>query len=325
MKKVSIIVIIKDTKKYLVKCIDSIINQTFESFELIVVDDHSSVKSDDIIDLYKTRFPSIQYIYLNQSLGPGGARNYGKKIAKGKYIMFIDSDDWIDIICLQKAIPILDLHCADIGMYSLVRNYDVPISEYHYKCRYDSIEILNGITAFKMMSGQYEFGLTISPSPVNKIYRKKYLDENNISFLESVYYEDISFAVQTLLADGKIVTIPEVKYHHYKRAGSIVQSLSKRHFDDLQYVFTTLKNYLQQAGLYQEYVYNYYKIFERFYNLLIRQVFELSKSENEKKEWMVYSFRILKEIINIDEYIKYFNAEEIRRHLQPYVEDTTLR
>ena len=209
-------------------------------------------------------------------------------------------------------------------MYSLIRNYDFPTTQPYFKCEYKSCQVLNGVTAFKIMSGQYDFGVVISPSPVNKIYKRSYLERNHIFFLEDVYYEDVLFAFQTLLADGKIVTIPGTKYHHYKRMGSIVQSLSQKHFDDLETVFVNVKTYLIENGLYQEYVFNFYKIFERFYNLLIRQVFEFSKTEDEKKKWMVYSFNILKRIVDVNEYIQYSTAEDIRRHLQPYIEDTTL-
>lgn len=324
MYRFSIIVIVKNTYKYLSKCMDSIANQSFDNYEVIIVDDASSRKSDAIINSYRGQIQAIQYIYLNNSIGPGGARNCGLKIAQGEYIIFIDSDDWIDINCLEKANSILEKYSADIGMYSLVRNYDIHTKQPFFKCEYKNCQVLNGITAFKIMSGQYDFGIIVSPSPVNKIYKRTYLLNNNIFFLEHVYYEDILFAVQTLLANGKIVTIPDTKYHHYRRKGSIVQSLSQRHFDDLEMVFTNVKAYLKDNNLYQEYVYNFYKIFERFYNLLIRQVFEFSKTEEEKKTWIIYSFDILKRIVDINEYIQYFTAEDIRRHIQPYIEDTTL-
>ncbi len=324
MFKYSIIIIIKNTKQYLQKCLDSIVNQTFLDFEMIIVDDCSDESCQDIIDLYQSESLSLQYIYLKQSVGPGGARNYGLKIAKGDYVLFIDSDDWIDIDCLQTATPILEKYQADIGMYSLVRNYDMPVTESYYKCRYDDIQTLNGITAFKMMSGQYDFGITISPSPVNKIYKRKYLIHNDITFLENVYYEDIFWGVKTLLANGKVVTIPSIKYHHYKRVGSIVQSLSEKHFDDLEKIFVIIKGYLKEQDIYKEYTLDYYKIFERFYNLLIRQIFEFSQSERERKHWLLYSFHILKRVVTVAEYVNYFSAEEIRRHLQPYITDTTL-
>lgn len=324
MYKYSIVIIIKNTKKYLRKCLDSVVNQTFRDFEIIIVDDCSDESSQDIIDKYQAETIPIQYLYLEKSIGPGGARNRGLEIAKGDYILFIDSDDWIDVNCLQKAMPILEKHLADIGMYSLVRDYDTTLMEPYYKCKYDDVQTLNGITAFKIMSGQYDFGVTISPSPVNKIYKREYLLNNGLTFLTDVYYEDIFWGFRTLLSNGRVVTIPTVKYHHYKRMGSIVQSLSKKHFDDLEKIFVIIKNYLKEQNLYDAYIFNYYKIFERFYNLLIRQVFEFSQSEEERKHWMIYSFRILKKVVNINEYVAYFSAEEIRRHLQPHITDTTL-
>ena len=324
MYKYSIVIIIKNTKMYLEKCLDSVVNQTFQDFEIIVVDDCSDESSQDIIDKYQTEKLPIQYIYLKKSIGPGGARNCGLKITKGDYILFIDSDDWIDIDCLQKATPVLEKYQADIGMYSLMRNYDAAVTEPYFKCKYDDVQTLNGKTAFKIMSGQYDFGITISPSPVNKIYKREYLINNEISFLEDVYYEDIFWGFQTLLANGKIVTIPTIKYHHYKRMGSIVQSLSEKHFDDLEKIFVIIKEYLNEQNLYTEYTFDYYKIFERFYNLLVRQIFEFSQSEDERKYWLVYSFHVLKKVVTVNEYVTYFSAEEIRRHLQPLITDTTL-
>lgn len=324
MYKYSIVIIIKNTKKYLRKCLDSVVNQTFQNIEIIIVDDCSDESSQDIIDKYQSQIIPIQYLYLKKSVGPGGARNCGLKIAKGDYILFIDSDDWIDIDCLQKATPVLERYHADIGMYSLVRNYDTTVTEPYFKCKYDDVQTLNGITAFKIMSGQYDFGITISPSPVNKIYKRKYLINNKITFLEDVYYEDIFWGFRTLLSNGMIVTIPAIKYHHYKRMGSIVQSLSQKHFDDLEKIFIIIKDYLKEQDLYNEYTFDYYKIFERFYNLLIRQIFEFSQSEEERKSWLSYSFNTLKKVVTVNEYLSYFSAEEIRRHLQPYITDTTL-
>lgn len=174
------------------KCLDSVVNQTFQDFEIIIVDDCSNESSQDIIKQYQTATVPLQYIYLKKSVGPGGARNRGLEIAKGDYVLFIDSDDWIDVDCLQKATPILEQYQADIGMYSLVRNYDIVQSKPYYKCKYDDIQTLNGITAFKMMSGKYDFGITISPSPVNKIYKRNYLINNRITFWKK-YIMKISF------------------------------------------------------------------------------------------------------------------------------------
>ena len=324
MYKFSFIVIMKDTHNYLERCLDSIVNQSFKNFETIVIDDHSIIRSDDIITRYQKRLENISYHYLDSSVGPGGARNYGIKFSKGEYLMFFDSDDWVDIDILEKASRVIDQYNPDIAMCNLMRNYDTPTEKPYYKCNYQTSQAIDGITAFRMMSGQYNFGFVVSPSALNKFFKKEYLQKNNIFFAEKVYYEDVPFAFQTFLSNGKVVTIPNTNYHNYKRSGSIIQSLTQRHFDDMKTVFMKVREFLKEKDIYDEYMFNYYKIFERFYNLLIRQVFNYAKTEDEKKEWMLKSIDILKEIVVLDEFTRFFTAEEIRRHLQPYVTDLTL-
>lgn len=321
--KVSVIIIVKDTREYLPKCLDSIQNQTIDNLQVLVIDDHSVVSSKDIVASYQERM-DITYHYLPTERGPGGARNYGFHQSDGEYLCFLDSDDWLDLSYLQTAVEVMSAHQADIGMCGLVRNYEAEAYKPRYKCRYDKVHTLDGVTAFRMLAGQYDYGVTVSPSPVNKLYRRSLLEKNGIVFLEKVYYEDVLFAFQTLLTGCRVVTVPDVCYHHYRRSGSIVQSLDKRHFDDFETVFTKVKAYLTSQGLYEEFGFHYYKILERFYNLLIRQVFQFSKTEQEKKDWMKYSFQSLKKLVVPAEYMEYFNAEDIRRHLQPLLEDTTL-
>ena len=93
--KLSVVIIVKDTREFLQKCLDSIRNQTLHDMEIFVIDDHSSIPSGDIVARYATVL-DISYHYLEQTQGPGGARNYGLRCAKGEYICFLDSDDWLD-------------------------------------------------------------------------------------------------------------------------------------------------------------------------------------------------------------------------------------
>lgn len=92
--EVSIIVSIYNTENYLRRCIDSILTQSFENFELILVNDESTDNSGKIIDEYKSKDKRIKVIHKENG-GQGSARNRGLDIAKGNYIGFVDSDDWI--------------------------------------------------------------------------------------------------------------------------------------------------------------------------------------------------------------------------------------
>lgn len=321
--KVSAVIIVKDTREFLPKCLDSILNQSLQDMEVLVVDDHSALSSEDIVQRYQAAL-KISYFYLKEDRGPGGARNFGAQQSSGEFLCFLDSDDWLDLSYLDVSSSFMSQREADIGMCGLVRNYDFVADRTVYKCKYDAVHTLDGITAFRMLAGQYDYGVTVSPSPVNKLYRRAFLEREGISFLENVYYEDVLFAFQTLLAGCRVITIPNVYYHHYRRTGSIVQSLDQRHFDDFETVFINVKAYLIAHHKYEEFGFHYYRVLERFYNLLIRQVFQFSKTEQEKKDWMKYSFQVLKKLIVPEEYMSYFSAEDIRRHLQPFLSDTTL-
>lgn len=102
MYKYSIIIIIKNTKKYLSKCLDSVVNQTFRDFEIIIVDDCSDESSQDIVKQYQSVTFPLQYIYLKKSIGPGGARNRGLEAAKGDYGRYVN----------QSHLLVLHLHSA---------------------------------------------------------------------------------------------------------------------------------------------------------------------------------------------------------------------
>jgi len=94
--KVSIIVPVYNTEKYLAKTLDSLVNQTLDSYEIIVVNDGSNDGSQEIIDQYMEQYPNLIHAYYKENGGLGSARNYGLQYAKGQYIGFVDSDDWVD-------------------------------------------------------------------------------------------------------------------------------------------------------------------------------------------------------------------------------------
>ena len=170
---VSVIIPVKNTGKYINKCLDSIISQTLKIIEIIVVDDNSKENILQYISFY-LEDPRINYIKLNQTAGPGGARNKGLEIAKGQYIGFCDSDDWIDIDYFQQAVSIMDASEADIGMFSLIRENDINREPRFYRCLYKQFIELSSDTAIKIMTGQLEMGLKVTPHSTNKIYRKDF-------------------------------------------------------------------------------------------------------------------------------------------------------
>lgn len=324
MIKISAIITAHNTEQYIVKCLNSVVNQTLSEFEVIVVDDASTDHTYELVSEFAEKYNTVVPLRLKNSLGPGGARNRALEIAKGEYVAFIDSDDWIDLNYFEKMYKNAKEKNADTVACGLIREYDFSLSKSVYKCQYEQEYILSGEIAFRIMTNEYNYGIKYIPSSLNKIYRKSFLIQNNIFFPSKIFFEDQPFSYKSTLEANKIICIPDVLYHHYKRNGSIVQSFSRKNIDDMITAYMQIREYLYGNNIYEKYRFNYYSSLEHFYNLIVRQIFEFVIDEVPKKELLKYSFSKLKDIINIEEYIDYLSAEELRKHIQPNINDTTI-
>lgn len=235
---ISVIVSVYNTRKYLKRCLDALISQTISSMEIIIIDDCSDENIYDVVEPYlKQDKQPVYYERLEQHKGPGGARNRGITISSGKYIAFCDSDDWVDINYYEDSVQIMERYGASMGMCSLIREYDYIQTTSIYKCKYDREIPLTGDFALKALTKQIDIGVQMIPSTVNKIYSKEYLDQINLRFMEGRLFEDLLFSFISYLNAPKIICIPLVTYHHYKRPNSIVQSFDKKHIDDFIAIF----------------------------------------------------------------------------------------
>jgi len=320
--KLSIIIPVYNTQAYLVRCLDSLRAQTLDCFEVIIVDDCS----DEPVrpERKETDHFTLSCYRLDHRGGPGGARNKGMDVARGTYVTFCDSDDWIDATYCEEAVNLLNALEADIAMCSLVRNYDIPQKEKVYKCHYTSMITLTGEMSLRILTKEYDFGFSIIPSSTNKVYRKAYLDDNSIRFTENTMFEDLFFSFIAMIKAHKIVTVPNVCYHHYRRKHSITQSISTKHIDDYVTIFELLRKQLEQENLYEMFRNNYYQFAEQFYNLIIREIFEFEPTEAGKKHLISYSFKKIKQLLRFEEYLSYCSAEKLRQHIQPLINDTTI-
>lgn len=322
--KISVIVTTHNTGRYLLKCINSIVNQTLPEIEVIIVDDVSTDNTPDIAYRLSKQYNNILFLPLTVSHGPGGARNEALLKATGKYVAFVDSDDWVDLNYFQVMYERAELLSADIVTCGLIREYDYNAPEPIYKCQYDQEYVFSGEIAFRIMTNEYNYGIKFLPSALNKIYRKDFLDANSLSFPENMFFEDQPFSYSCTLAASKVACIPKILYHHYKRSGSIVQSFNKKNIDDMMSAYRMIKAFLNTNNIYEKFLFNFYSSLQHFYNLIVRQIYEFVADETQKKELIKYSFSQLKGIININEYIDFLSAEELRKHLQPNITDTTI-
>ncbi|MDE6004746.1 MAG: glycosyltransferase [Oscillospiraceae bacterium] len=320
---ISIIVPVHHFENYFYKCLDCLFSQTEQNIEVIIVDDHSS---DDIKSAIKKYFSDsrCRYIRLNASLGPGGARNKGMELANGKYIGFCDSDDWVDLDYYRRAGELLSATQADIAMCGQMREYDIPKTQHLYKCKYNKFMEMNGEMAFQIMTYNYQVDVNVIPQCTNKLYRRSFLQNYGFHFQEQVFFQDIIFSVETLLKANKIVCVPKVLYHYYRRHDSIIQSFDKKHINDFENLGRSIRNYLVKEGLYENYKRNYYNLVTHFYGIIIQEIFEFIVDDVQRKKAIIETFSTLKSLIRYEEYIDCLTAEQLRYHLFPQMDDTTL-
>ncbi|HEM2759727.1 TPA: glycosyltransferase [Streptococcus suis] len=310
----------KDTENQIMKCLDSIKINTLsrDRYEVIIIDDASKQPSEFLSEKY-----DIHYFYSKKSLGAGGARNLGIRMARGKYICFIDSDDWISYDYLEKGLTYMEQCASEIGMFTLKREYD-DIKDIIYKCKYNTLLQLGPEESIKVMAKEYNFDVNIVPSTTNKIYLRQFLIDNNIFFPENRKFEDLLFSIKTMLAASKLICIPDATYFHYRRKGSIVQSFEHKNSEDMLFILKEIKVYLENNNYFEIYKKSFYLFCEHFMNLIIRQINEFCSDENIKKAEMTFIVKNLLQQINLDEYLASISAEKLRMHIQPYIIDTNI-
>ena len=234
MIKVSIIVPIYNVEKYLNRCVDSILGQTFTNFEVILVNDGSTDSCDIICNDYAKREKRVTVVHQS-NMGLPAARNSGLKLVKGDYVGFIDSDDKIDSDMLEEFIDIAknnnfpDIITSDIFQYSLDNlNYSrVKNDSFIYKRLLFKDEIMENYV-------KPYFGgvLRNLPSVCTKLYKASFIRLNNLVFDESlVRAADYWYNLEALQKANTLYSIDKSFYHYYVIQNSNIRKYRENDFD----------------------------------------------------------------------------------------------
>ncbi|MBQ8534727.1 MAG: glycosyltransferase [Bacilli bacterium] len=230
-KLISIIVPVYNMEKYIDKCINSIINQTYKNIEIIIVDDGSTDKSSKIIDKYKKIDKRVK-VYHKKNGGLADARNYGLEKATGEYIGFVDSDDYIENNMYKKLYNNLIKYKADISVvnYNLVYEKDFNYKK-NFKEISDKLIILNKIETIKLLLDDNKFG----NYAWNKLYKRELF--NNIKYPIGRKMEDLGTTYKIIEKCNRIVYDPIPLYNYLQRNNSIVNTINLSFFEDT-YILT---------------------------------------------------------------------------------------
>lgn len=233
--KFSIIVPVYNVEKYLKKCLDSILNQSYDNFEVIIINDGSTDSSEEIIKSYNDS--RIKY-YKQENKGLSIARNKGVEKSSGDYLLFVDSDDYLNndlLIVLNNSLD---------KKYDLIRfqiDYDINGVIKHTKGTKNDISFQNGIDAFNEISN-YE----IVEIACCYLYKKDFFIKNNFKFSENRYHEDFGLIPLVIIKAVNVKSLSYVGYNYVIRDNSIMTSNSSskvlKKSNDLLYHFKYLIN-----------------------------------------------------------------------------------
>ena len=226
-KKISVIVAVYNTEKYVEKCLNALLNQTYQNLEIIVVEDGSTDNSKEVLKKYADN-KKIKIIYNKKNSGLSYSRNVGLENATGDYIGYIDSDDYVDLDYYEKLMHAIIDNKADIAICDMkVVDEETNTETVSRCCNSDEFTVYNVV----------DNGL--AASACNKLFKKELISK--YKFAEGKINEDIAVVIPTLV-NAKKISYANTYYYYVQRGGSIQNSgFSDKRFDIFYGVKTTLE------------------------------------------------------------------------------------
>lgn len=235
MAKVSVIVPVYNVEGYIRKCLESLTNQTLDDMEIIIIDDGSTDLSKDIIKEYVEKYNNVMY-YKKENGGLSDARNYGLQFATGKYIAFLDSDDYVDANLYKK-------------MYEKAKKEDSDMVECNFYWVYGKRNKKDIGEKYRDKKQMFEKARVVA---WNKLYKKEILNKADVKFPKGLRYEDVEFFYKIIPYLEKVSFIKEPLIYYVQREQSIANTQNEKTKD----IFTVLDNvirYYKENNLYEEY------------------------------------------------------------------------
>ena len=234
MLRFSIVIPVYNVEQFLSDCLDSVLAQSFSDWETVCVNDGSTDGSAAILEEYAIRDRRIRII-TQANGGLSAARNAGIKVAKGDYILFLDSDDWLEHNALQRLVEKLD--GEDLLCFSGRRFFE-ETGNYHPADQLTEKAYLSGMDYYNenaLLSRDFAFVCVVL-----RIYKREFLLKNNLLFKEGIFHEDNLFTPIMCYYAEKVRTINDCLYDYRVRANSITTTVNTKRLCDLLGTANTL-------------------------------------------------------------------------------------
>ena len=248
--KISVIIPVYNVENYLSKCLSSVINQTFTDIEIICINDGSTDSSLDILDSYAKNDNRI--IIINETNhGQGYCRNLGIKMAKGQYVMFVDSDDFIlDVRAIEFLYAEITIKELDVLIYAYEKYYEKK--NIIVNSSSNNKQVFLNKTYCSRADKNYIFAKKSIGIPWNKLYNTKFLQKNKILFNEDYLYEDVIFFYKSIILANKIGYLDKTLYSYRKHGKSTMSVRDNRNLNII-HVYAQVKDFLLDNHLYAYY------------------------------------------------------------------------
>lgn len=252
--EISIIVPVYKVEKYLKRCVDSVLNQTFKDYECILVDDGSPDNCPEMCDEYEKTYDQIKVIHKNNG-GLSDARNAGLKICTGEYVMFLDSDDWVHPQILEILFNVIKKSNAGFAVCKMINSYEYADDFENFDFdkviknieTYSSEQILNNFTDYFWKIGPFAWG---------KLYKRSCFDNLFYNTSMSLYEDEYMYA-DIVEAAGSVSVVNEKLYFYFQSSDSLIRGrIDERFFctfSSLQHIsdFMKERNIIDEMNLFE--------------------------------------------------------------------------
>lgn len=294
---VSVIIPIYNAEKYLSRCIESILQQSYKSLEVILINDGSTDKSKEICLDYSHRDERIKVIQI-ENHGPGYARNMGLKIARGEYIQFTDSDDTLPLNYLEAMVSRIEQDNSDIVICGIE---NIKNAQTHNKYTVDELLSARGTALIDLFINLLDRGLAYSPC--NKLYRSEIIKLNNIRFgVDFNLGEDALFNI-SYFKHSKCCSIDNrIFYEYHQNVGSLINSYNHNKYEIQTQLYKNLRKLVNEVSssdsINTMFLYYQYELTFVFTNYYLPDC-SLSSTDRKKMINTIMHSDIVQEIFNI--------------------------
>lgn len=242
MPRFSLIVPVYKIEEYLPKCIDSVLAQSCQDYELLLIDDGSPDGCGSICDRYASAHPERIRAIHQPNGGAGAARNHGISLSTGEYLLFVDGDDYLSETMLQELSDAIDTYSADLILFGAqVEKNGRAVGELHEDVPAGTLlSISSQPTLF--------FGVM---APWNRAYRRTLFTEHAITFPTKVWYEDIHVVTKLLAVAQTAVRLPGAYYHYLQRDGSTMNNRNAERNAEILLAFDDILSWYRGNGYYE--------------------------------------------------------------------------